>query len=77
MLTSQFTQAQDNLIKTYMPGFEAMTLEVDPLLSNTSTTKYRQEKTSEIMESQLFAGVENLKDVRAVSYAGIVWWRGH
>jgi len=66
MLACQFTTDQNDLIKSYMPGFEAMTLMVDPTLSNKTTTKYRQEKTTEIMSSALFNDEADKKELRVV-----------
>jgi hypothetical protein len=68
MLTSQFTREQDDYIKSFMPYFDAVTLKADPDLENKSTTKYRKEKTAEIMESNLFDGVDNKKDLKAVCH---------
>jgi hypothetical protein len=52
-----------------MADFEAMTLQVDPDFENKPTTGYQQQKTTEIMESSLFSGESNRKDLRAVHLA--------
>ena len=40
MLTSQFTQEQNDLIKSYMADFKAMTLQVNPDFEYKPTTRY-------------------------------------